>query len=662
MSKKHNTEKKKDAKVKHLQLLRKIDQAILNSAGELDKTFTAILNGIVDLTGSNYADLALVNRDHLVIEASTDPDPHAVGMMLPIYDSVSGMAVLQKRPINIGNILEETRYKPVFSKQMRSEVAVPLIINNRVIGALNAESPEPYAFSEADCDLLTTLAGQAAIAIRNARSYQELKTLRKIDKIILNSAVDLDATLNTLLENAAKLLGAKFGSLLLAEHEDLVIHASVGSLESRTSSRIPINNSVTGLAFLQQEPIIIADIQQEPLYSATLEREKMSSELAVPLIVNERPIGVLNIESPHVDAFNEDDARLLQSLADQAAIAIRNAQLYETVQILHDIDNSILSASTNLDKTLQMVLDGAIRLTRATYGSVMLTDGEFLNNAATTMNHEDLVRTRVAIADSVSGLAYQRKEPVLISDISKEPIYKHVSKTTQMRSELAVPMLDKDQVLGVINLESIWLDAFAENHERTLITLAGQAAIAIKNARSRQRLETLREIDYALLSSATNLEDTLQKILEGGLLLLNAKFGNLLLLDGDDLVIEATTTTLAEDEIGLRIPVAGSISGFPIETGKSVIISDVEQEKRYHRILKGDYMRSEIVVPLSENGRIFGVLNIESPVCNAFTIEDQEILELLADQASIAIKMQKAIKNCKLYAQLMKLFLATIEH
>ena len=93
MSKKHNTEQKIDTKVKHLQLLRKIDQAILNSAGELDKTFTAILNGIVDLTGSNYADLALVHKDHLVIKASTDPDPSALGMKLP-----SILGILQKKP------------------------------------------------------------------------------------------------------------------------------------------------------------------------------------------------------------------------------------------------------------------------------------------------------------------------------------------------------------------------------------------------------------------------------------------------------------------------------------------------------------------------------------------------------------------------------------
>lgn len=656
MSKNHYT-KKGNTIIKQLELLRQIDQAILNSADELDKTFSVILNGIVNLTGSKYANISMVHKNCLVIKASTEPDN--VGMKLPIDDSVSGMAVLNKQPVNIRNITKEARYKPLFAEQMKSELAVPLIISQRIIGVLNAESPQLNAFSEADKDLLITLAGQAAIAIRNARSYEELKTLREIDKTILNSAINLDATLNTLLENAARLLGATFGSLLLVEYEDLVIRASIGTTESRISFRVPINDSVTGLAFIKQKPIIIGDVTQEPLYKITLKREKMYSELAVPLIANQRPIGVLNIESPDINAFDEDDARLLQSLADQAAIAVRNAQSYETVKILHEIDNSILSASTDIKSTLQTILFGAIRLTHATHGGVMLIDGDYLENAATTTSIEDLAQTRVAITDSIAGLACQRKKPVLVPDVSKESLYKRVSKTKQMCSELAVPMLDKKRVLGVINLESTRLDAFDENHKQLLVTLAGQAAIAIKNARSRQRLEMLRGVDRAMLTSASDLADTLNEILRGSLLLLNAKYGNLLLLDGIELVIEATTTTPAEDEIGLRLPIADSISGIPVLTKKPVIISDVDQEDKYYRVLKDEHMRSEIVVPLRENGHVFGVLNIESPTCSAFTIEDQEILELLADQAAIAIKNAK--NNKKLQA-LRKIDEAILSH
>ncbi len=627
-----------------LQLFRKIDQAILNSAGQLQETFSAILNGIIDLIGSKNANIALINGKYLIIEASTEPSK--IGVRLPINDSVSGMVVKNRKPINIGDIKQEESFKPIFSERMQSELTVPLFIQERVVGVLNTESPLPNAFSTKNQNLLVTLAGQAALAIQNAYSFEQLKTLRKIDKAILNSVADLNKTLDTILQSACELLRAEFGSLLLVEDNDLVIRASRGTSDSRINMRVSIDNSVTGLAFKQQEPVYRPDVLEEPLYQVTLKRTKMRTELAVPLVLNQRAIGVLNIESPEIDAFGEKEVASLEALANQAALAIWNARSYETINILHNIDKSILLSSTSFSNTLKVILDGAVSLTGAKYGGIMLVDGDYLVNTAST-DPENLNQDRVNIKDSVSGLAYLTQKPVVLSNVRKEPLYKSALKSKEMHSELVVPMIDNGRVLGVINMESVRIGAFDDHHVDLLDKLAGQAALAIKNVRSRNQLEILREIDQAILASSTDLKATLDIVLQSSLKLLNSKYGNLLLVDGNDLVVEVTTTKPASNEIGLRLPIGNSISGIPILKKKTTIINDVSKHPKYHRVLQDEYMHSEIVTPLSDNDRIFGVLNIESTTRNAFTIEDQEILELLANQAAIAIKNAQSSEKLK---------------
>ncbi len=151
------------------------------------------------------------------------------------------------------------------------------------------------------------------------------------------------------------------------------------------------------------------------------------------------------------------------------------------------------------------------------------------------------------------------------------------------------------------------------------------------------RLKFLREIDKAILNTTARLDETLKIVLDGSLQLLNAHHGQLFLLESDKLVVVATTTKPAERELGKRLKVDNSASGLAVERKSTVIIANVDQEPRYQRMLDEEYMRSEIAVPLVQNGRLFGVLNIESPVLNAFSKHDKDILETLAGQAAIAI-------------------------
>jgi len=159
-----------------------------------------------------------------------------------------------------------------------------------------------------------------------------------------------------------------------------------------------------------------------------------------------------------------------------------------------------------------------------------------------------------------------------------------------------------------------------------------------EHRRITEALGALRELQSAILSLGISLDEVLQSILETGLRLIGANYGNLLLTEDDELVIRATTTEPRDEEIGVRLSMDHSISGLAAMMKEAVIIPDVDLEPRYVRVLRLEYMRSELAVPLLEDDHVIGVLNVESPRPNAFTEPDQDLLQTLARQAAITIR------------------------
>ena len=188
------------------------------------------------------------------------------------------------------------------------------------------------------------------------------------------------------------------------------------------------------------------------------------------------------------------------------------------------------------------------------------------------------------------------------------------------------------------------MNAFGSEQEDLLMLLAGQAAVAIRVARHSKELAALRNIDKAILSSAHDLSVVLNVILTESLRLINAHHGNLLLLEGNRLIVRATT---GKEPIGIELSLDDSVSGMPIIEGRAINIKDVDKEPKYKRVLTDEYMQSELAVPLMDGNRAFGVLNVESPKINAFSLQDELLLETVAGQAAIAIKQARLIEQIK---------------
>ncbi len=263
--------------------------------------------------------------------------------------SAKGIAVTVARdgePLYVPDVREDPRYMEA-SAATRSELAVPLKVKRGVIGVLNVESAQVDAFSQGDVVLLSTLAAQAAVAIENARLYEEtrrrareLAALNKAGQVA-TSTLDLDEVLTLAMAQARAMLDAEAASVLLhdATGDELVFAASVGpASETLVGMRMPATEGVAGWAMQEAQPVLVRDAQDDPRFYGRIDAATgltTRSLLAVPLRSKEKVIGVIEVVNRTGRPFDKHDRDLLSTLAGSAAIAIENARLYEAEREQH---------------------------------------------------------------------------------------------------------------------------------------------------------------------------------------------------------------------------------------------------------------------------------------------------------------------------------------
>src|SRR5437899_4378305 len=314
---------------------------------------------------------------------------------------------------------------------------------------------------------------------------------------VVNTTLDLDTTLRRVAELVRKVIDYEiFGILLLNEKtQELYFRFSVGhSHEVAERIRVKVGEGVTGVAAQRAEAVLVGNVTEDPRYISAV--PNVRSELAIPLIVKNKVIGVLDIESPQPDHFTEEHKRLLTLIASRMAVGIENARLYtritrqaRTLLLLNEIARELTSI-LNLDEVLKRVGELLQRLIDYQMFSILLLDqaGEKLQHRFSLRFQENIqLKHDVPLGKGIVGHAAQHKHAVLVPDVSKDPRY--IETNPETRSELAVPLIYKDKVIGVLDLEHTRRGFFTEDHQRTITTLAAQIAIAIENARLYEQIE-----------------------------------------------------------------------------------------------------------------------------------------------------------------------------
>ncbi len=342
---------------------------------------------------------------------------------------------------------------------------------------------------------------------------------------VMATSLDLDTTLRRVAEVVRKVIDYEiFAILLLNEKtQELRFRFQLGyPKEVAERARIKVGEGVTGQAVQLRQAILIDDVTRDPRYIAAI--PNVCSELAVPLTTKNRVIGVIDLEARHVGYFNEEHKRLLTLIASRMAAGIENAQLYtrttrqaRILLVLNEIARE-LSSILNLDELLGRIAELLRRLIDYQMFSILLLDssGDKLQHRFSLRFNENVhTKQEIPLGRGVVGHAAQTGHAILVPDVSKDPRY--IEGNAETRSELAVPLIYKDRVIGVLDLEHTRRGFFTEDHRRTMVTLAAQVAIAIENARlyeeiARQERRLERDLALARELQMRLLPQTLPKM------------------------------------------------------------------------------------------------------------------------------------------------------
>ena len=324
----------------------------------------------------------------------------------------------------------------------------------------------------------------------------ELLTLMVEVSERINSTLDLDELMQRIAEIVKRAIDYEvFAILLLNEKtQELHIRFSIGHPDELVRNlRIKVGEGIVGRVARTRRSILVNDVLKDPSYIQSV--SPIRSELAVPLITKNRLIGVMDLEAPWTDFFNDSHVNLLELLASRMALALDNARLYRrsvrqarTLQLLNEISREMSSVLV-LDELLRKIGTLTKRVIDYHRFSILLADEQAQTfNAVISLKQDEHEPERgmVRFGQGIVGAAADLRQTVVVPDVSKDPRYVLVNPET--RSEMAIPLIYRGRVIGVVDLESPQLSYFTEEHVRVFSTLAPQIAIAIENARLYERV------------------------------------------------------------------------------------------------------------------------------------------------------------------------------
>jgi len=321
-------------------------------------------------------------------------------------------------------------------------------------------------------------------------SAEVLATFAEIGEEV-NASLDLDEVLAHTAVLIKRHIDYEMFGVLMADEEGAYLkhRFAIGYPPGLAENlRVPIGQGITGTAAATGHPVRVSDVSQDPRYINAI--DSVRSELAVPLMFRGKCVGVLDIQSRHLDYFTKDEQRILALLASRLAVAIENARLFqrvraqaETLLVLNEVSREI-SSILDVEELLRHAAELVKRVIDYQILSIMLYDEEqHIFRHRMDVKHGQRVqgKMRVAATEGIVGAAATLREPVLVPDVTKDERYLMINPET--RSELAIPMMHKGKVIGVLDLESPQLNYFNADHVQTLTILASNLAVSLENAR-----------------------------------------------------------------------------------------------------------------------------------------------------------------------------------
>ena len=686
---------------------------ISSSFGDLAPVFNAMLGKAMDLCAADFGVLNTFDGElfHTAATRGLPPvyDEYRRSQPLEYGPGTAPARLLQGEPIvEIPDLRESDAYRRgepnrralVDLGGARSILAVPLLKNDQVVGNVMIFRQEPARFSEKQISLLKQFAAQAVIAIENTRLLRELRAstedLREslqqqmatadVLKVISRSAFDLNAVFQTVAESSVRLCGADRAFIFRFDGELLRMAVAFNSSPEFTEwvAQHPIRpgqHSGSARAALERRTIHIPDVLSDPNYSyGAKDVETIRTVLGVPILKGDDLLGVMMIYHLEVRPFTDKQIALVETFADQAAIAIENVRLFEEVQArtedlseslqqqtaVGDVLKTISRSTFDLQPVLDTLVHTAARLCDADMAFIMRREGDVYRAGAAVgfaQEYIEFLKNHPLTVDrgSITGRAVLERRSVQIMDVATDPEYTLRESTSLARQHtaLGVPLLRENEPIGVIVIARQRVQEFTQKQIDLVTTFADQAVIAIENVRLFDQLQhrtddlaealdqqtATADVLKVISRAAFDLQTVLDTLVESAARLCEADMAAITRQKGGEYFRAGSYGFSSEFmEYVKDIPVKAeraTITGRTLLEGKLVHVPNVHSDPDYTfseaQKLSGD-PRTFLGVPLLREGHPVGALVLLRRVMRPFTDRQIELVRTFADQAVIAIE------------------------
>jgi GAF domain-containing protein len=653
----------------------------------------AVLNSILEQLGRvvdyDSASVALVEKQgwRIIAGRGFPSRLNALGLLLAPDDEKAAWMQRTRQPLIIPDVRADPHWLPVDGGEyIRSWIGAPLLAQGRMIGTLNLDKATPDYYRPEDAVQVMAFANQVAVVIENARlletERQRAAQFRLIGDISQRVLSILDA--QTLLDHAVRDIQDRFGYyyvgifLIDPAGESMIERASThplysdSSLKERLRFRIG-EQGITGHVAATGQAHLANDVSQDPFYVADEVLTETRSELVAPIKVGDHVIGLLDLNSDRVNAFDESDLFVAQNLADQLALGLENARLFaaearrrreaETLQAV----TRALSSTLDLQNLFEVILSELQQVVPYDSASVQQLTGDHLEiiGGRGFPNLEELlgVSFDVTATDNPNRAVIESRAPVILDDAPAiyQGFQREPHAQANIRSWLGVPLLCGNRLIGMISLDKREPGFYTEEDARLALAFAAQAAIAIENARlfdaerqlyreTQQRFKELALLfdTSAAVSSSLDVDKIVHTTAEQITQALEVRGCSVSIWDRDrDTVVclidysdaPALRETDPPGTVYLLADYPASRGVLSSRQPLAIRVDDPEADPHEVAWMMAERIRSLLMVPMVARDEVVGLLELwEVEREREYTATEINLCQTLANQAAAALE------------------------